>query len=94
MNDTWKLTMDVACKATSVEENGEMLSAMTVFDNMMRFTNPEPDSRIMIFDITGKKVHEQIDHAPIDISGYSSGVYALVISSKKGIITEQFVKRQ
>lgn len=94
MNDTWKLTMDVACKATSVEENGEMLSAMTVFDNMVRFTNPEPDSRIMIFDMTGKKVHEQVDHAPIDISNYSSGVYALVISSKKGIITEQFVKRQ
>jgi CubicO group peptidase (beta-lactamase class C family) len=94
MSDIWKLTMDVACRATSVEETREALSSIVVHDNMVRFTNPEPGSRIMIYDMTGKKVHEQIDHAPIDISEYSSGVYALVISSKKGNYTEQIVKRQ
>lgn len=94
MSDLWKSTMDVACRATSVEDEGEIKSAIAVHDDMIRFTNPEPNSRIMIFDMAGKKVHEQIDHAPIDISKYFSGVYAVVISSKKGNITEQFVKRQ
>ena len=94
MSDLWKSTMDVACRATSVEEHNELKSMIAVHDNMVRFTNPEPNSRIMIFDMTGKKVHEQVNHAPIDISQYISGAYALVISSKKGIITEQFIKRQ
>jgi CubicO group peptidase (beta-lactamase class C family) len=94
MNDIWKLTMDVACRATSVEDQGDISSSIAVHDNMVRFTNPEPGERIMVFDMTGKKVHEQIDHAPIDISHYSTGVYALVISSKKGNITEQIIKRQ
>jgi hypothetical protein len=77
-----------------VEDQVDISSSIAVHDNMVRFTNPEPGERIMVFDMTGKKVHEQIDHAPIDISHYSTGVYALVISSKKGNITEQIIKRQ
>lgn len=94
MSDIWKLTMDVACRATPVEEHEYAISRIAVYDDMVRFTNPEPDSRIMIFDMSGKKVHEQFDHAPIDISTYSTGIYALVISSTKGNFTEQIIKKQ
>ncbi|MFM8455913.1 MAG: serine hydrolase [Ignavibacteria bacterium] len=94
MSDIWKLTMDVACRATPVEDHEYSISRIAVYDDMVRFTNPEPDSRIMIFDMAGKMVHEQFDHAPIDISSYSTGIYALVISSTKGNFTEQIIKKQ
>lgn len=95
MSDIWKLTMDVACRATSAEETiSEETMPFIMHNDILRFTSIVPEmNRIMIYDMNGRLIHQQYNQDPIHISEFPIGVYNVIMSSGKSNTSHVFIKR-
>ncbi|MFN5246188.1 MAG: T9SS type A sorting domain-containing protein, partial [Ignavibacteria bacterium] len=95
MSDLWKLTMDVACRATSVEESIHVENEPVIMhDDMIRFTSLRTDiNRITVYDMNGRSMHLQYNQDPINVGQFPIGVYTVVISSTKGNTNHLIVKK-
>lgn len=95
LSDIWKLTMNVACRATSAEESFEESTMPFIIHNdMLRFTSTESSvSRILIVDMNGRMLHAQYNQDPINVSEFPTGVYTIVISSSNGNSSHLLMKR-
>ncbi len=47
--------------------------------------------KILIYDITGKKIKELIPQSQIDLSDISKGVYLIKLISDKGILVDKVI---
>ncbi|KMQ67284.1 hypothetical protein ACM39_14120 [Chryseobacterium sp. FH2] len=92
--------------AFSIEGQSAVLGTTEVFSSIKEisiFPNPTTDyliinsknkiNNVEIFDSSGRKVNTVLNNDKVDVSQLQSGNYIINIETKKGIVSEKFIKK-
>ena len=97
---TGMTTITISNQTVGINEANGLLSGVEIYPNPVQNElfielNENQITQINIIDLSGKILlsQKQINGNSIDVSSLSQGVYAIQISTKKGMATSRFVKK-
>ncbi|MGN0214466.1 MAG: DUF4465 domain-containing protein [Muribaculaceae bacterium] len=80
--------------SSPVESNGEVSVYPVPTSDVLYVSGIDEGAQVSIYSVNGQFVgnYNVVDHAPINVSALTSGVYVIQIVTQKGVVRKQFVK--
>lgn len=92
-NMTYSYTDDVeeCALSTSIFEKNEISVYPNPVSDILYFDTPETIEKIMLFDLSGRKILEQHQVTAISVSAFQKGNYIIKLFTDKGVQTEKII---